>query len=290
MGVVRQVRIILEMIKFEHTIFALPFAVMSAFFAAGGWPEPRSLFWILVAMIGARSAAMAFNRLVDAEFDAENPRTARRAIPAGLISPRAVALFTAISSGLLVVAAWQLNPLALALSPLALVIVLGYSFTKRFTTLSHLWLGFSLSVAPMGAWIAIRGRFEPFPFLLVGIVLLWVAGFDIIYACQDVEFDRRKGLYSVPARLGVGPALALSAAFHAAMYALLWALPRFARGYGIHLGALYTAGVAVVGVLLLYEHLIVRPSDLSRVNAAFFTMNGLVSLLLMLVCVADVLW
>jgi 4-hydroxybenzoate polyprenyltransferase len=281
-------RIILDMIKFEHTVFALPFAVMSAFFAAGGMPAPSVLGWILVAMVGARSGAMAFNRIVDADFDAENPRTARRAIPAGLISKRSVWWFTVVASGLLVIAAWRLNPLAFALSPVALIVVLGYSYSKRFTTLSHVWLGLSLSIAPVGAWIAVRGRFDVLPLILAAIVLLWVAGFDIIYACQDVEFDRRKRLLSVPARWGVRGALFVSAALHGGMMILLCVVPSLAAAEGVRLGLAYWSGLVVVAALLVYEHAIVRPTDLSRVNAAFFTLNGAVSLLLMAVGVVDV--
>lgn len=286
----RQVRILLEMIKFEHTVFALPFAVMSALFATGGLPPIRTLGWILVAMVGARSCAMAFNRLVDAELDAENPRTARRAIPAGLISKRAAGIFTGVSGGLLVFAAWQLNPLAFALSPVALGVILGYSYSKRFTTFSHAWLGLSLSIAPVGAWIAVRGRFDVLPLFLALIVLLWVTGFDIIYACQDVEFDRRKRLFSVPSRWGVKKALFVSAALHVGMMALLVGVPFLATKEGIRLGWAYGVGLVVVGVLLAYEHAIVKPNDLSRVNAAFFTLNGAVSLLLMAFGVLDVLF
>ena len=284
----RQVRIILEMIKFEHTVFALPFAVMSAFFAAGGWPPGPTLGWILLAMVGARSCAMAFNRLIDAPIDAENPRTASRAIPAGLVSKKAVALFTAVSAALLVFAAFRLNPLAFALSPVALIVIMGYSFTKRFTTLAHLWLGFALAIAPVGAWIAVRGRFDVLPLWLAGVVTLWVAGFDIIYACQDVEFDRRKRLFSIPSRFGVRAALWISAAFHAAMLVGLALVPMWTPRYGFTLGTPYLLGVLAVGGLLAYEHAIVRPNDLSRVNAAFFTLNGAVSLVLMVVGVVDV--
>ena len=285
----RQIRIILEMIKFEHTVFALPFALMSAFFAAGGMPHWWTLFWILVAMVGARSCAMAFNRIVDADLDAQNPRTRMRAIPQRLISRPAVAVFTVAAGGLLVLAAAMLNPLALALSPVALATIMGYSYSKRFTSLSHVWLGLSLAVAPVGAWIAVLGRFDWLPIQLAAIVVLWVAGFDVIYACQDVDFDERTGLSSLPRRLGVVGALAASALLHVGMLVLLAALPSAARVYGIHLGAAYWVGCAAVAGLLIYEHWIVRPSDLSRVNAAFFTANGAVSLVLMAASVFDVL-
>ena len=287
--VLRQIRIILEMIKFEHTVFALPFAIMSAFFAAGGLPDWWSLTWILVAMVGARSCAMAFNRIVDADHDADNPRTRMRAIPQGLISRPAVAVFTAVSAGLLVLAAGMLNPLALSLSPVALATIMGYSYAKRFTSLVHLWLGLSLAVAPVGAWIAVTGRFALLPIHLAGIVVLWVAGFDVIYACQDVGFDGKAGLRSIPRRVGVGPALVLSALLHLGMMVLLSALPVVARPYGVELGVAYWVGCAAVAALLVCEHAIVRPGDLSRVNAAFFTANGTVSLVLMSVSVIDVL-
>ena len=219
----RKLKIILEMIKFEHTVFALPFAVMSAFIAADGLPSLEKSGWILVAMVGARSCAMAFNRLADAEIDAKNPRTAMRAIPAGLITKGTVWGFTLISAGLLVFAAWRLNPLAFALSPVALFVVMGYSYTKRFTALSHFWLGLSLSISPVGAWIAIQGSFALPPIVLCLVVLLWTAGFDIIYACQDVNFDRKHGLHSIPAKIGIRWSLWLSSALHVIAVLLLLA-------------------------------------------------------------------
>ncbi|MDH7569327.1 MAG: UbiA-like polyprenyltransferase [Armatimonadota bacterium] len=276
--------IILEMIKFEHTLFALPFALMSAFLAAGGWPAPRTLGWILLAMVGARSSAMSFNRLVDLEFDRRNPRTAGRALPAGRLTTAQVWLFWLASAVVFVFAAGMLNRLALLLSPVALAVLWGYSYTKRFTALSHLVLGFALGIAPVGAWIAVRGRVEAVPLILCAAVTLWTGGFDILYACQDIAFDRQVGLHSIPARLGVGAALAISAALHVATLALLLFLQREAG-----LGSLYLAGVGVVGVLLAYEHAIVRPGDLSRLNTAFFTTNGFVSLGLMFFTLADVL-
>ncbi len=229
-SIMRQAKVILEMIKIEHTVFALPFALLGAMLAAGGWPSWRTIFWIVVAMVGARSFAMAFNRLADRRIDAANPRTASRAIPAGLVSPAAVAVFTAVSAGVLVLAAWQLNPLALALSPVALAILALYSYTKRFTWASHLVLGLALGGAPLGAWIAVRGDVAPTPFLLAAAVLLWVGGFDILYALQDLDFDRRSGLYSIPARFGVRRALWLSAALHGAVLVLLALLPRIYSG------------------------------------------------------------
>jgi len=286
----RQMRIILEMIKFEHTLFALPFAVMSAFLAARGVPSLDKLFWILVAMVGARSCAMAFNRLADARYDAENPRTKMRAVPAGLVSRRAVWVFTVVSGALLIVAAWRLNPLAFALSPVALATIMGYSLSKRFTSLSHAWLGLSLAIAPVGAWIAVRGRFDVLPLLLAAIVLLWVSGFDIIYACQDVEFDRARRLRSVPARMGVRGALVVSTWLHVVMFGLLASLPMVAASQDVRLGLPYGIGILLVAALLVYEHAIVKPHDLSRVNAAFFTLNGAISLVLMGVCIVDVVF
>ncbi len=278
----RKIKIILDMIKFEHTVFMLPFAIMSAFIAADGLPTLDKLGWILVAMVGARSCAMAFNRLADAEIDKANPRTAMRAIPAGLIAKGAVWRFTLISAALLVFAAYNLNRLAFALSPVALVVIMGYSYTKHFTSLSHLWLGISLSIAPIGAWIAIKGQFDWTPMLLGLAVLLWTAGFDIIYACQDFDFDRKHRLYSIPAKFGIRPALWISSALHVVMVAILIGVTLLTD-----LGVVYLVGVGVVIVILSYEHAIVKPNDFSRVNLAFFTLNGMVSLVLMALSVVD---
>ena len=272
------------MIKFEHTIFALPFAMMSAFIASGGFPPAGKLGWILVAMVGARSCAMAFNRLADAKIDKANPRTATRAIPSGLITQEAVWLFTLVSAALLVLAAYKLNSLAFVLSPVALAVIMGYSYTKRFTSLSHLWLGLSLSIAPIGTWIAIRGQFNLTPMLLGLAVLLWTVGFDIIYACQDLNFDHKYGLYSIPVRFGIQSALWLSSALHVMMIGVLIGVTLLTN-----LGVLYLIGVGVVTIILIYEHAIVKPNDLSRVNLAFFTLNGMVSLVLMTLSVADML-
>ena len=283
----RKLKIILEMIKFEHTIFALPFAIMSAFIAADTedrLPSLTEFGWILVAMVGARSCAMAFNRLADAEIDSQNTRTATRAIPAGLITKGAVWIFTLVSAGLLVCAAWRLNPLAFALSPVALAIIMGYSYTKRFTALSHLWLGLALSISPVGAWIAIKGQFDWTPIILCCVVLLWTAGFDIIYACQDVNFDRKHGLHSIPARIGIRWALWVSSAMHVVAVFLLFCIPRFAE-----MGHFYFVGVWIVVFIFIYEHAIVKPDDLSRVNLAFFTLNGMISLVLMALSIADIL-
>jgi 4-hydroxybenzoate polyprenyltransferase len=262
-----------RMIRFSHSVFALPFALSSAVIAAGSGISWRQVAWILVAMVGARSAAMGFNRLADQPFDARNPRTAGRELPRGAISRGEVWVFVAASAATLVVAAAMLNPLCLALSPVALLIVFGYSYTKRFTALSHLFLGLALAVAPMGAWLAIRGRFEAPPVVLGLAVLFWVAGFDTIYAGQDEAFDRAEGLHSLPARLGTRRALVLARLFHVIAVALLAAVYALAP-----LHPIYLAGVGVVAGLLIYEHSLVRADDLSRIDAAFFTVNGWISL------------
>ena len=280
----RKIKIILDMIKFEHTIFALPFAIMSAFIASDGLPAPDKIGWILLAMVGARSCAMAFNRLADADLDELNPRTAARAIPAGRISKRAVWVFTIVSAALLVFAAYKLNPIAFALSPVALAVIVGYSYSKRWTFVSHLWLGLSISIAPIGTWIAIKGELDWPPMLLGLAILLWIGGFDIIYACQDFKFDRTYGLYSIPACFGKKRALQLSTTLHVMMVVALIGVT-----WLTNLGVLYLIGVGIVTILLVYEHAIVRPNDLSRVNLAFFTLNGIVSLVLMALSVADML-
>lgn len=278
-GLGARLAIVLEMIKFEHTIFALPFAFLGMILAAEGWPTWRTVFWIVVAMVGARSAAMAFNRLADRHLDAANPRTAERALPAGRLSPAFVVAFVAASAGLLVVAAWQLDPLALALSPVALGIVFLYSYTKRFTAVCHLVLGLALAGAPVGAWIAVRGDVAWTPVVVGSAVLCWVAGFDVLYALQDREFDRVAGLHSIPARFGVTGALWISGILHLVMLGLLVALPAI---YAPGLGAPYWAGVTGCALLLGYQHWILRPDDLSRLNAAFFTANGVLSVWLFL--------
>jgi len=262
-----------RMIRFSHSVFALPFALTAAALAARGhdvgW---RPAFFIVVAMVAARSAAMGFNRLADRALDARNPRTAGRELPRGVLSAREVVAFVVLSAGVFVLAAGMLNPLCLALSPVALAIVFGYSYTKRFTAASHVVLGLALAVAPVGAWLAVRGRLEWPPVVLALAVLLWVAGFDTIYACQDVDFDRASGLHSLPARIGVEGALLASRAMHAGAVLLLlllyWLIP---------LHPLYLAGVAAVGGLLAWEHSLIRPTDLSRVMQAF-NLNGWVSL------------
>jgi len=262
-----------RMIRFSHSVFALPFALSSAALAASRGTSCRQVLWIVVAMVGARSAAMGFNRLADQALDARNPRTAGRELPRGAISRAEVWVFVLASAATLVVAAAMLNPLCLALSPLALLIVFGYSYTKRFTALSHAFLGLALAVAPVGAWLAIRGRFEPPPAVLGLAVLFWVAGFDTIYACQDESFDRAEGLHSLPARFGVPRALGLARLFHVVAVALLAAVYALAP-----LHPVYLAGVAAVAGLLIYEHSLVRADDLSRIDAAFFTVNGWISL------------
>jgi 4-hydroxybenzoate polyprenyltransferase len=275
--VIKNTRLTLEMIKIEHTLFALPFAFLGAVLAARGLPTPWQILWIVVAMVGARSAAMAFNRIADRSFDARNPRTASRALPAGLLSVGFVWAFTIASAALLVVAAAMLNRLALILSPVALACVLLYSFTKRWTQFSHLVLGASLSIAPTGAWIAVRGEFgSPVPLLLSLVVLLWTAGFDVLYACQDYDFDRREGLRSIPARVGIARALWIARILHAAAFlALVWLF--LITG----LGPVALVGVIATAALLVYQHRLVRADDLSRLNAAFFTTNAFVSVILL---------
>ena len=272
----QSIRVTLEMIKIEHTLFALPFALLGAVAAARGIPEAWTLLWITVAMVGARSAAMAFNRLVDRHYDAANPRTATRALPAGDVSVAFVRAFTIVSVAVFVAAAAMLNWLTLALAPVALFSVLGYSFTKRFTSMAHLVLGWALSIAPAGAWIAVRGDLTVEPLLLSAAVLLWTGGFDVLYACQDTEFDRGAGLYSIPSRVGVARALWIARGLHVLMFA---AMVGFYALTGS--GMLGLAGVALTGALLVYQHSIVRADDLSRLNAAFFTTNAFVSVILL---------
>jgi len=276
--VIKNTRLTLEMIKIEHTLFALPFAFLGAVLAANGLPSAWQILWIVVAMVGARSAAMAFNRIADRSFDARNPRTASRALPSGLLSAGFVWAFTIASAALFLLAAAMLNRMTLLLSPVALACVLLYSLTKRWTKLSHLILGACLSIAPTGAWISVRGEIgSPVPLLLSLVVLLWTAGFDVLYACQDYDFDRREGLKSVPARFGISRALWIARALHAlAFLALVWL---FAI---TQLGPLAFAGVIATGSLLVYQHRLVRADDLGRLNAAFFTTNAFVSVILLI--------
>ncbi len=284
----KRLRLTLEMIKFEHSVFALPFALTGAllafresgFHAAHMW---WTVAWIVVAMVGARSAAMAFNRLVDAEIDARNSRTKMRHIPAGQLSRGFCLGFTLASTAVFMIAAYELNPLCFHLAPLALAVVFAYSFTKRFTHFSHLVLGFALGIAPAAAWIAVRGTLDPRILLLTAAVMLWTAGFDIIYACQDYDFDCENGLFSVPRLVGIRAALHVAKALHGLMIACLLLLV-----WQMNLGGISVAGVAVIAGLLMYEHGIVKPNDLSRVNAAFFTMNGWVSVLFFVFWAADI--
>jgi 4-hydroxybenzoate polyprenyltransferase len=275
--VLRNTRLTLEMIKIEHTLFALPFAFLGAVLAANGLPTLRQLLWIVVAMVGARSTAMAFNRLADRRFDARNPRTAMRALPAGLLSVSFVWAFTIASAMLFLLAAAMLNRLTLMLAPVALASVLLYSLTKRWTQFSHIVLGWCLSIAPTGAWIAVRGEFgSPVPLLLSLVVLLWTAGFDVLYACQDYDFDRNEGLYSIPARFGIAHALWISRGLHAVAFLALVALYLLSG-----LGPLALIGVVATAALLLYQHRLVKADDLGRLNAAFFTTNAFVSVILL---------
>jgi 4-hydroxybenzoate polyprenyltransferase len=284
MAWLRSIGTTFEMIKWEHSIFALPFALTGAMLAAHGWPHLSQLIWIIVCMVTARSAAMAFNRWADADLDAVNPRTASRAIPAGLLTRGFVGAFTIFMAVAFILAASQLNRLTLWLAPVALAIVLFYSYTKRFTRWSHLFLGLALGSAPAAAWIAIRGTLDPRILVLTAAVLFWVAGFDVLYACQDAEHDRAHGLQSVPATIGIAKAFWVARSMHLVMLVLLlWLTHLFA------LGPVALVGIAAVSALLLYEHLIVSPDDLRRLNAAFFTMNGVISVVFFLFVAADLL-
>jgi len=282
--VLRNLRVTLEMIKWEHSVFALPFALCGAMLAAGGLPTAHQLVWIVVAMVAARSAAMAFNRLADATIDAANPRTRARALPAGHLSPTFVAVFVVVASAVFVIAAGQLNRLALWLSPAALALLLLYSYTKRFTRWSHLVLGLALGIAPAAAWIAVRGSLDLRILLLTAAVTFWVGGFDVLYACQDFDFDRQTGLHSIPRHFGINAALWVARGFHLVMVGLLVALLIV-----FALGKLAACGVLVVIVLLLYEHSLVKRDDLSKLNAAFFTMNGVISVLFFFFVAGDLL-
>ncbi|MEI6512860.1 MAG: UbiA-like polyprenyltransferase [bacterium] len=279
---VNRLRIILEMIKFEHTIFALPFALIGAIYASNGLPNWRTLVWIIAAMVGARSAAMSFNRLADHKIDAKNPRTSNRALPAGTLKPFHVAIFLSASIALFELASYKLNMLCLILSPVALIIVLGYSYSKRFTSFSHLWLGLSLGIAPTAAWIAVSGRLELQPVLLSLGVMLWTAGFDVLYSLQDLEFDKQQGLFSIPKRFGLKASLWIARGFH-----LIAAISFAAAGIVLGAGIFYFIGVAVIALLLIYEHTLVNPQDLTKINIAFFTVNGYVSVVMLLFVVAD---
>jgi 4-hydroxybenzoate polyprenyltransferase len=273
----RRIRTVLEMIKFEHSVFALPFALTGALLAARatrhGWPTLRQILWIIVAMVAARSAAMTINRIVDLRYDRENPRTKQRALATGALSVSFAWIFTLVAVGLFFVAAWQLNPLALKLAPVAILILFFYSFTKRFTNWSHLFLGFALGISPAAAWIAITGGLDSRMLILCAAVTLWVGGFDVLYACQDVDYDRTAGLYSVPKRFGIANALWIARAMHFGVVALLsWLATSFALPWPAWLG------IVVVAALLTYEHSLVKADDLSKLDAAFFTMNGYISM------------
>ena len=275
-ALLHNVRTTLEMIKIEHTLFALPFAFLGAVLAANGLPSARQIVWITAAMVGARSTAMAFNRIADREYDARNPRTSNRALPAGLLSVGFVWAFTLVSASLFLIAAAMLNRLTLWLAPVALASIVLYSFSKRWTLLSHLLLGWCLSIAPTGAWIAVRGALDsPVPLLLSLVVMLWTAGFDVLYACQDYEFDLQAGLHSIPKQFGIARALLIARGLHIGAFAALVAL------YWItHLGIFALIGVVATAALLFYQHRLVRSDDLSKLNAAFFTTNAFVSLIL----------
>ena len=279
-----RLHIVLEMIKFEHSVFALPFALTGALLAArvahktpSGWPTLRQILWIVIAMVAARSAAMTMNRIADVRYDRENPRTQMRALATGALSLPFVWFFTLAAAALFFLAAWQLNPLALKLAPVALAILFFYSFTKRFTSWSHLFLGLALGVSPAAAWIAIAGGLDPRILILCAAVTLWVGGFDILYACQDVEYDQRSGLFSVPKRFGIARALLISRVMHVGVIVLLaWLAASFALPWPA------AAGIVVVAALLGYEQSLVRADDLSKLDAAFFTVNGYISLLFLL--------
>jgi 4-hydroxybenzoate polyprenyltransferase len=276
-----RVRTVLEMIKFEHSVFALPFALTGALLAARatmhGWPSLRQVLWIVVAMVAARTAAMTINRIVDLRYDKENPRTKMRALATGALSVPFAWMFTLVAVAVFFVAAWQLNPLALKLAPVALAILFFYSLTKRFTSLSHLFLGFALGISPAAAWIAITGSLDWRMLILCGAVTVWVGGFDVLYACQDVDFDKQAGLYSIPRRFGIAGALLIARAMHTGVVALLsW----LAASFGLPWPA--WVGIAVVAALLAYEHSLVKANDLSKLNAAFFAVNGYISMLFLL--------
>jgi 4-hydroxybenzoate polyprenyltransferase len=283
-SLVRNTVATLEMIKWEHSIFALPFALTGAMLAAGGWPSARALLLIIVCMVSARTAAMAFNRWADADLDRDNPRTAMRAIPAGTLSRGFVGGFVVVSSLIFLGAAALLNQLTLEFAPVALAVVLAYSYMKRITRWSHLVLGLALGIAPSAAWIAVRGTFDPRIAVLTLAVLLWVGGFDVLYACQDFEHDRRAGLNSVPQAFGITAAFWIARIMHLGMLvALLWLIELF------HLGWLADIGVVVVALLLVYEHSIISPKDIRRMNAAFFTLNGIISVVFFCFVAADIL-
>ncbi len=284
MSTVITARRFVSLVKFEHTVFALPFAFVGAILSVGEVPSAATLGWVTLAMVGARSLAMALNRLIDAEIDARNPRTAARELPSGLLSRAQVIAFCIAALAVFLVAVWQLDPIVRVLWPVPVVLFVLYPYTKRFTWLCHLVLGLSTGLAPIGAWLAVSGDADIAAFMLWAVVALWIGGFDIIYATTDVEFDRREGLYSLPVRFGIGPALMVTRVCHLLAVALLIGV-----GVNLGLGPLYYLGLAAVAALLGYENAIVHPDDLSRVNVAFFTLNGVISIVFLAGVLADVL-
>ncbi|MEW6410172.1 MAG: UbiA-like polyprenyltransferase [Nitrospirota bacterium] len=284
MGLLGKIAIYLEMIKFPHTVFALPFAFMGAVLAARGIPDWDKILWITIAMVGARSSAMGFNRLTDRHIDAMNPRTSKRALPMGLVTPREVILFITFFSFIFIYATYRLNPLAFSLSPVALVIVFFYSYTKRLTWMSHIFLGIALSLAPAGAWIAVRGAID-MPAIILGIaVVFWLVGFDILYALQDIDFDRKAGIHSIPQLIGIKKSLLASRFAHIATATFLFFLYPL-----MDLGVIYLSGVLIVVALLIYEHSLVKEDDLSRLDVAFFNMNGYISITAFVFTLIDIL-
>lgn len=284
-GIMTKIGIFLEMIKFSHTIFALPFALTGALMAANGLPSLRQTVWIILAMVGARTAAMAMNRLIDADIDARNPRTAVRAIPAGLIGRGLTFVFIILSTALMLFSAYMLNPLCLKLSPIALFFLLLYSYCKRFTSLAHVVLGICLAAAPIGAWVAIRGTIDAPALVLGSVVLFWVAGFDILYALQDLDFDRAAGLHSIPVQLGVNGSLWAARLFHLIMIILLFVLLVIMP----LLGPIFLAGILTTITMLAYEHWLLKDGDLSKLDAAFFNMNGYISVAIVFFTAAELL-
>ena len=281
--VTRTISEFFEMIKFEHTIFALPFAFVSLLLATRGHLSKSLIFWVVTAMVGARTGAMGFNRIIDAEFDRQNPRTANRAIPAGRISRRFALLISVIAFALFVLSAAMLNRVCLMASPLAILILIGYSYTKRYTPYSHLILGFAISGAPLGAWLAATGTLSWTALILSVAVLCWIAGFDILYSLQDVDFDRQAGLHSIPEAVGIPSALWVSRFLHLLCLLFLAVLTKFTDA-----GLFYKVGVSIVAILLIYEHTLISPGDLSHINTAFFTMNGLISMIFLAFVAADI--
>ena len=279
-----KIKIYLEMIKFQHSVFALPFAYFGAFLAQMRAPDFMTIFWITIAMVGARSFAMVVNRLIDMEIDRRNPRTAERALPKGLLSVSSVVLFSIFSLAVFLFAVYKLAPICRYLWPVAVIPFIVYPYTKRFTWLSHFVLGLCLGLAPIGAWIAVTNTLSPDPVLLGSAVLLWVAGFDILYAIQDIDFDKRHGLFSIPARFGIENSLMFTRLLHAASIGLF-----ILSGSRLHLGVFYFAGVAIAAVLLAYENSLIKPNDLSKLNVAFFTMNGVISVIMFCFVVIEVI-